>query len=529
MMSSLADFRTVSSEKMARLSAWNYRKPVVAIMGEFSAGKSTLLNMLIGESVLPTQVTATKLPPVWLRYGTEEPYRVDKNNVRHSVDVENLTSVPIRETRYIRIYMTSEVLESCDLLDTPGISDPNMPMTNWIRTIGYANAVLWCTHAGQAWRESERSAWESLPPRLRLRSLLLVTRADKIVSDIDRMKIDTRLRRETESLFGDRVFISLTNALRALEGEGDPDLWSASGAETFVELLANSIAAVNDDRNALLRRYKLDPSAAPRILPRRVRGALSDAPSERPVAEDSQPEYEDIQSADIVQLRNIRGLETSELREQQAEVNDVSLEAESVSPYDDSFLGHATEASHDAPDDDLTAAFAAATDQEDEKKPAPFGNGSTVDDLVYEPLEFHELPDVPALGSGKQQQELDTTRPLEAPVEERLVETQPSIAAPEPHEGASQQSVAFSADDGIAKSDDLPADLSASALWRQVLSEYPITSVQDLVDAMTDFVGRIDSSGLRMGNVMPKDQTQSGTPKGAVEAMSGGRRRKFRD
>ena len=45
------------------------RKPRVALMGEFSAGKSTLTNMLLGESPVPTRVTATRLPPVWISYG----------------------------------------------------------------------------------------------------------------------------------------------------------------------------------------------------------------------------------------------------------------------------------------------------------------------------------------------------------------------------------------------------------------------------------------------------------------------------
>jgi Dynamin family len=279
MMTAPKPTRMMAPDQMARLNAWNARKPVIAIMGEFSAGKSTLLNMLIGQSILPTQITATKLPPVWLRYGDEAPYRVDRNNMRHPIDLNDLSAVPIKDTRYIRIFCQAEVLESCDLLDTPGISDPNIPMTMWIRTIGYANAVLWCSHAGQAWRESERAAWESLPERLRLHSLLLVTRSDKIVSEIDRMKIDTRLRRETETLFGGRLFISLTNALRALEGEGDADMWAASGAETFVEMLAGSIAAINDDRTAAIRRYRLDPTNVPRVLPRRVRPISADLAS----------------------------------------------------------------------------------------------------------------------------------------------------------------------------------------------------------------------------------------------------------
>ena len=48
------------------------RKPRIALMGEFSAGKSTLANMLVGAQHLPVQVTATQLPPVWISQGNAQ-------------------------------------------------------------------------------------------------------------------------------------------------------------------------------------------------------------------------------------------------------------------------------------------------------------------------------------------------------------------------------------------------------------------------------------------------------------------------
>lgn len=259
-MKSDENIRYVSAKQMGRLAQWTHRRPVIALMGEFSAGKSTLLNLLLGQSVLPTQVTATQLPPVWLRYGSEEPYRVDHSGNRHAVDLDNLMAVPIKETRFIRIYKEAEFLKTCDLLDTPGISDPRIAMGTWIKTIGCANAVLWCTHAGQAWRESERSAWESLPERLRKHSLLMVTRADKITSDLDLGKIDRRLGRETADLFSGRQFISLTNAIQARE-EDDDEAWGTSGAHDFLNSLNGIVETIDSERGHLLWRYQLDDTA----------------------------------------------------------------------------------------------------------------------------------------------------------------------------------------------------------------------------------------------------------------------------
>lgn len=252
--------RYVSQAQLERLADWSLRKPVIALMGEFSAGKSTLLNLLIGKDVLPTKVTATRMPPVWLSYGDKKPYRIDQNGKRHRVDLSKPEAIPMRSTRFVRIYVKADILKRCDLIDTPGISDPNIKAESWVRTVGYANAVMWCTHGGQAWRESERGAWEALPQRLRETSILLVTRKDKIKSDRDLAKIRNRLERETQHLFNARMFVSLTNAIRARKA-GDAEAWTESGAEAFSDMLEQIVQGVTVQRSYMLTRYVVGTDA----------------------------------------------------------------------------------------------------------------------------------------------------------------------------------------------------------------------------------------------------------------------------
>jgi hypothetical protein len=261
--------RPVTRSQLNRLAEWSMRKPVIALMGEFSAGKSTLMNLLIGQNILPTQVTATRMPPVWLRYGEGPAYRVDRAGKKHKVDLSNQAAIPVNDTSYIRLFCTADILRRCDLIDTPGISDPNIKADRWIRTVRYANAVVWCSHAGQAWRESERGAWESLPKRLRQTSILLVTRKDKITSEIDRMKIDRRLARETADLFNARMFVSLTNAIRAREG-GNAIAWAESGAQEFSDMLEQIVEGVTVQRSFMLARYTVGEPGSNRAttLPR---------------------------------------------------------------------------------------------------------------------------------------------------------------------------------------------------------------------------------------------------------------------
>jgi GTP-binding protein EngB required for normal cell division len=230
----------------------NRRKPVIALMGEFSAGKSTLTNLLIGEPALPTKVTATQLPPVWIKSGTGGAERVDLQGNAYPVDVVQAGGFELDDTAYISVEKKTDILDLCDLIDMPGISDPNMSSMVWQRVLHNADAIVWCTHATQAWRQSEAAVWETIPPALQQRSLLLLTRFDKITDANDRRRVVKRVTKETDGLFADVFPVSLTDALAAGD---DREAWEKSGAEAFVLGLLDLVYAVteygtDDDRMA---------------------------------------------------------------------------------------------------------------------------------------------------------------------------------------------------------------------------------------------------------------------------------------
>lgn len=220
------------------------RKPRIAIMGEFSSGKSTLCNVLMGARPLLEKVTATQLPPVWLSYGPDDAYTMGLDGNAYDLDLTELDRVSLETTEHIRIHMKSDILRYCDLIDMPGISDPSMSSEVWERMAHMADGVLWCTHATQAWRQSESGVWSTFPPEMRRYSLLLITRFDKIVNVADRQKVIRRIEGETEGLFHRALPISL---LKAMAAKDDVEKWAESGAHTFSHAFFEMIHRLIDE------------------------------------------------------------------------------------------------------------------------------------------------------------------------------------------------------------------------------------------------------------------------------------------
>lgn len=214
------------------------RKPRVALMGEFSAGKSTLANLLLGQHSSPVQVTATQLPPVWYRQGDPKAQRICDDGTAEALPLDDWTAVRPDDTRMITVAMAADILHACDLIDMPGTADPNMAPDFWAQIMPEVDLVIWCTPANQAWRQSEAALWEQVPAHLWTKSLLLVTRIDLMQTARDRARVVSRVSAEAAALFREVLPISLTGALA---GREDPEVLEATGAAALVQFLCHAL------------------------------------------------------------------------------------------------------------------------------------------------------------------------------------------------------------------------------------------------------------------------------------------------
>ncbi len=424
-------------------------KPCIALMGEFSAGKTTLINFLIGADVLPTKITATQVPPVWLSYGEDdEPFYVDSEDRSYPIDLMDIQNLDVKNVRYIKVFAASAFLKSFDLIDTPGISDPNIPEFHRDTAINNADAILWCTHATQAWRESENSAWSTVPEPLQASSILVATRADKL-DERNRERVKKRLQREAGGMFSTILMFSAIDALKAKSGEGPSDLMEQSGGAQLLKELWKIAGRFSPAEPATTQAEEIDAPVAAVVRPVRVtnrpgrnrqRISADDAQSLRSqllsASQDDQPESDAVPEPVEAEMFDLPGDEDS------GNPLDLSLDGY-VDPLDD--ILEQTMASDAPPEEDV--------------------------DVVTTPEIDDDITTIEISRVGRpQSDDDDTLSALKAILHED---------PPEPDDVA---------DEPVAEQDDLDAGDPAILpleLWGQVQREYRIETVDDVANAVS--------------------------------------------
>lgn len=105
----------------------------VAFVGQFSAGKSYLINNIIGRAILPQGTMETTPLLTYIRYGKQEKaIVVSTNGNKQEINIEEVADIiqkgnesawNIKDLEHIEIFVDSDILKSgLILLDTPGVN-----------------------------------------------------------------------------------------------------------------------------------------------------------------------------------------------------------------------------------------------------------------------------------------------------------------------------------------------------------------------------------------------------------------------
>ena len=225
----------------------------LVVVGEFNHGKSSFVNALLGETVLPVGVTPTTAAIHHLKYA-EAP----ESTVVYSSGKRE--SIPFGETRkfavgggtsaddvdYLEVgYPAALLKERILLVDTPGVNDLSLQRADITYSyIPRADAVLFLLDAGQILKESERQFLnDKLLKASRDKIVFVITKWD-ILNEDEKKEALAYARTQLAKLVKDPVVFPIS-AETALQG----GKMAESG---MPELLAHLTTFLAEERGRIL-------------------------------------------------------------------------------------------------------------------------------------------------------------------------------------------------------------------------------------------------------------------------------------
>lgn len=207
----------------------------VVVCGEVNSGKSTVLNAVLRGRLLPDNIGQTDRPLITARYRGQPGADVYFTDGRKETFDDTTSPERLRGAERVRLWSDVPQIDGFEFIELP-LTTAEDVTEDEVDVVRSADALIWVTIASQAWRLTEKSILARFGKALPERSLIVVSRADKLRNATDRDKLRGRVERETSDHFDACVFLNGAN--RTLDAATKTsDKWSKSGGVEILEHL----------------------------------------------------------------------------------------------------------------------------------------------------------------------------------------------------------------------------------------------------------------------------------------------------
>lgn len=166
---------------------FSYKRPInIAVIGQFSSGKSTLLNLILQKECLPTGVVPVTFKPTFLRYAKEYFLRVEyEDGSDEIVDIEELCKFSdqrneIKPTKSLHLFAPIELLKNITLIDTPGLNANDIDTLTTFKELSFMHSAIWLSLIDNAGKKSEEEAIKANALLLKRGGICVLNQKDKL-------------------------------------------------------------------------------------------------------------------------------------------------------------------------------------------------------------------------------------------------------------------------------------------------------------------------------------------------------------
>ncbi|MBE9829321.1 ATP-binding protein [Campylobacter concisus] len=204
--------------------------PLIAVIGQFSSGKSTFLNALLGQDILPSGLTPVTAKAVRLKFAKMPLLSVKFINGSESLlassDLAELNKLG-EQVSGMTLYAPSEILKEINFIDTPGLNSLRDADTKETKnTLKKVSGAIWLSLANNAAKASELESIKEILKANDLKAICLINQKDKLSED-ELENLLKHARQTYGELFEDIIAISSKQALLGITNN-DNSLLEAS-------------------------------------------------------------------------------------------------------------------------------------------------------------------------------------------------------------------------------------------------------------------------------------------------------------
>ncbi|WP_459862310.1 dynamin family protein [Campylobacter concisus] len=190
--------------------------PLIAVIGQFSSGKSTFLNALLSQDILPSGLTPVTAKAVRLKFAKIPLLSVKFINGSESLlassDLAELNKLG-EQVSGMTLYAPSEILKEINFIDTPGLNSLRDADTKETKnTLKKVSGAIWLSLANNAAKASELESIKEILKANDLKAICLINQKDKLSEE----ELESLLKHAKQTygeLFEDIIAISSKQAL----------------------------------------------------------------------------------------------------------------------------------------------------------------------------------------------------------------------------------------------------------------------------------------------------------------------------